>query len=86
MAEHGLIDISPYERERTRLDFYHAHRAQAGFSSVAMRRDPERQNAWFLDVGATGPMDVPPRYRGLTVRVKQVHGAMSAVARIHQVV
>lgn len=53
------IDISSDEREQIRLDFYRAHRAQAGFSSVAVRRDPEPRAAWFLDVGATGPVDVP---------------------------
>jgi hypothetical protein len=82
----SLIDISPGEREQIRVDFYRAHRAQAGFSSVAVRRDPERQDAWFLDVGATGPVDVPSSYRGFTVRVKQAHGAINAVARLDQVV
>ncbi len=77
----SLIDISPGEREQIRLDFYRAHRGQAGFSSVSVRRDLERRDAWFLDVGATGPVNVPSRYRGLTVRVKQAHGAINAVAR-----
>ena len=77
----SLIDISPGEREQIRLDFYRAHRGQAGFSSVSVRRDLERRDAWFLDVGATGPVNVPSRYRGLTVRVKQAHGAINAAAR-----
>jgi hypothetical protein len=82
----SLIDVSPGEREQIRLDFYRAHRAQAGFSSVAVRRDPGRRDAWFLDVGATGPVDVPAGYRGLTVRVRQARGAINAVARLDQVV
>jgi hypothetical protein len=74
-----VVDISPHEREQIRLDFYRAHRAQPGFSSVAVRRDPER-DAWYLDVGATAPVDVQPSYRGLEVRVRQALGAINAVA------
>jgi hypothetical protein len=82
----SLVDISPGEREQLRMDFYRAHRAQAGFSSVAVRRDPERRDVWFLDVGVTGPVDVPACYRGLTVRVKHAYGAINAVACLDQVV
>ncbi len=78
----SLIDIGSGEREQIRVDFYRTHREQACFSSVAVRRDPERRDAWFLDVGATGPVDVPSRYHGLTVRVKQARGAINAVARL----
>jgi hypothetical protein len=81
----GAIDIGSGEREQVRLDFYREHRAQAGLSSVAVRRDRER-GVWFLDVGATGPVDVPPSYRRLAVRVKQAVGAVNAVARLDQVV
>lgn len=80
----GVIDIGSGEREQIRLGFYREHRAQAGLSSVAVRRDGER-GFWFLDVGATGPVDVPSSYRGLKVRVKQASGANNAVARFDQV-
>jgi hypothetical protein len=81
----SVTDISPSERERIRVDFYRAHRAQAGFSSVAVRRDAER-DVWFLDVGATARVDVPPSYRGLAVRVRQASGAINAVAHLNQVI
>ncbi len=68
------------------VDFYRRIARRLVFSSVAVRRDPERRDAWFLDVGATGPVNVPSSYRGLTVRVKQAHGAINAVARLDQVV
>jgi hypothetical protein len=48
----SVIDISGDERERIRLDFYRAHRAQDGVSSVGVRRD--RRDVWFLDVGGDG--------------------------------
>jgi hypothetical protein len=76
-----LTDLDATERERIRLEFYRAHRVQPGFSSVALRRDAER-DTWFLDVGATGPLDVPSNYRGLPVRVKQALDAINAVARL----
>jgi hypothetical protein len=41
----GRIDISLGEREQIRMDFYRAHREQAGFSSVAVRGDPGRRDA-----------------------------------------
>ena len=86
MARMGnVVDISPAEREDIRLKFYRAHRAQSAFSSVAVRRDPA-QGVWFLDVGATGPVKVPPTYRGLQVRVKSALAAVNAVARREQVV
>jgi hypothetical protein len=53
-----VTDISPGERERIRLAFYRAHRAQEGLSSVGVRRDRER-DLWFLDVGTTAPVDLP---------------------------
>jgi hypothetical protein len=65
----GVTDISSGEREQIRLAFYRAHRAQAGFSSVAVRRDAER-DVWYLDVGATAAVEVPSSYRGLEVRVR----------------
>jgi hypothetical protein len=81
----SVTDISRGERERIRLSFYRAHRAQAGFSSVAVRRDAER-DLWFLDVGATAWVDVPSSYRGLEVRVRPVRGAINAVAHLNQVI
>lgn len=81
----NVTDISPGEREQVRLGFYRAHRDQSGFSSVAVRRDPER-NLWFLDVGATARVDVPSSYRGLEVRVRSARGAINAVARLDQVI
>jgi len=81
----NLTDISPSEREQVRLGFYRAHRDQSGFSSVAVRHDPER-NVWFLDVGATAQIDVPSNYHGLEVRVRWVRGAINAVARLDQVI
>lgn len=81
----NVTDISPSERERVRLGFYRAHRDQSGFSSVAVRRDPER-SVWFLDVGAMAPVDVPSSYRGLEVRVRSARGAINAVAHLDQVV
>jgi hypothetical protein len=81
----SITDISPREREEIRVDFYRAHRAQPGFSSVAVRRDPER-DVWFLDVGATAPIDAPSSYRGLVVQVKSAVGAINAVGRLDQVV
>ncbi len=85
MADMSIVEISPSERERVRVDFYRAYRGQARFSSVSVRRDPEK-GGWFLDVGATGPVDLPPSFRGLTVRVKLAGGAINAVARLDAVV
>jgi len=79
----SVTDISPDERERIRLDFYRAHRAQDGLSSVGVRRDRERDR-WFLDVGTTAPVDLPRSYRGLEVRIKHVAGGVNAVARLDQ--
>jgi hypothetical protein len=81
----SAVDISLAEREGIRLEFYRAHRAQSAFSSVAVRRDPV-QGVWFLDVGATGPVNVATTYRGLQVRVKPALAAVNAVARREQVV
>jgi hypothetical protein len=81
----SVVDISPAEREHVRVDFYRAHRRQEAFSSVAVRRDSER-SAWFLEVGATGPVDVPQTYAGLAVRVKPALGAINAVGRLTQAV
>jgi hypothetical protein len=58
-----------------------AHRDEVGLSSVAVRRDRER-DLWFLDVGTTAPVDLPSSYRGLEVRVKHVAGGVNAVARL----
>ncbi|MGH2904492.1 MAG: hypothetical protein ACRDK7_13050 [Solirubrobacteraceae bacterium] len=79
----SAVDITPDEREAIRVGFYRAHRAQGGLSSVAVRRDRER-DLWFLDVGTTGPVDVPSVYRGLEVRIKHVAGGVNAVARLDQ--
>jgi hypothetical protein len=79
----SVTDISPDGRERIRLDFYRAYRAQDGVSSVGVRRDRER-DLWFLDVGATAPVDLPSSYRGLEVRIKHVAGGVNAVARLDQ--
>lgn len=81
----SVTDIGLGEREQIRLGFYRAHRAQSGFSSVAVRRDPERE-AWFLDVGATGPVDVPSSYQGLEVRVRTTHGAINAVTHLNHAI
>lgn len=59
----SVTDISSGERERIRLDFYRAHRTQAGFSSVAVRREGER-DLWFLDVGVTARVECPPATAG----------------------
>ncbi len=67
------------ERDEVRLGFYRAHKGQSGFSSVALRRD-EDDGIWYLDVGATGEVDMPSSYRGLQVRVKQTSRAVNAVA------
>lgn len=77
-------EIGAAEREQIRLEFYRAQRTQPGLSSVAVRRDRQR-GVWFLDVGATEPIDVPSSYRGLAVRVKQALGAFNAVARLDQI-
>jgi hypothetical protein len=74
----SVVEISSAEREQIRLAFYRAYRAQSAFSSVAVRRD-EARGMWFLDVGATGPVDVPSTYRALEVRVKSALGAVNAV-------
>jgi hypothetical protein len=79
----SVTDISPGERERIRVDFYRAHRAQDGLSSVGVRRDRGR-DLWFLDVGTTAPVDLPRSYRGLEVRIKHVVGGVNAVARLDQ--
>ncbi len=81
----SVTDISPEERERIRLGFYRAHRAQASFSSVAVRRDRDK-GVWFVDVGATAPVDLPNSYGGLEVRIKHVVGGVNAVARLDQLV
>lgn len=75
------VDITSKDREEIRLRFFRDHRSQAGFSSVAVRRDRETGD-WFLDVGATGTLDVTPTYLGLEVRVKQTARAVNAVAPI----
>jgi hypothetical protein len=80
----SVAEISPGEREQLRLDFYRGHRGQSGFASVAVRRDAH--GVWFLDVGATAPVDLPPTYRGLKVRTSRAAGAVNAVARPEQVV
>lgn len=77
----SVTDISSGEREQIRLDFYRAHRAQSGFSSVAVRRDPER-DVWYLDVGATAAVDTPSSYHGLEVRVRTTRGAINAVTHL----
>jgi hypothetical protein len=73
--------ISSGEREQIRLGFYRAHRAQAGFSSVAVRRDAQR-DVWYLDVGVTAAVDLPSSYRGLEVRVRTTRGAINAVTHL----
>jgi hypothetical protein len=81
----NTVDITSEEREEIRLRFFREHRSQTGFSSVAVRRDRESGD-WFLDVAATGALDVEPTYMGLEVRVKQTAGAVNAVGPIDQVV
>jgi hypothetical protein len=81
----NAVEMSSEEREAIRVDFYRAHRAQDGLSSVAIRRDRER-DLWFLDAGTTAPVDLPSTYRGLEVRVKHVTGGVNAVARLDQLV
>jgi len=80
----NTVDITSKEREEIRLRFFREHRSQAGFSSVAVRRDRESRD-WFLDVAATGTVDVEPTYRGLEVRVRQTARAVNAVGPIDQV-
>ena len=67
------------ERNEVRLGFYQAHSKQSGSPSVALRRD-ESRGIWFLDVGASGKVDLPSSYRGLEVRVQQTSRAVNAVA------
>lgn len=81
----SVTDISSSEREQIRLAFYRAHRRQSGFSSVAVRRDAER-DAWYLDVGATAAVDMPSSYRGLEVRVRTTRGAINAVTHLDHAV
>ncbi len=81
----SVTDISSGEREQIRLSFYRAYRAQAGLSSVAVRHDAE-QDAWYLDVGATAPVDVPSSYRGLQVRVRTTPGAINAVTHLNHII
>jgi hypothetical protein len=71
--------IGVHERDEVRLGFYRAHKKQSGFSSVALRRD-ESRGVWFLDVGASGEVELPSSYRGLEVRVQQTSRAVNAVA------
>jgi hypothetical protein len=79
----GAMNIDFERRESIRLGFFHEHRPEANLSSVAVRRD--RDGIWFVDVGATGPVDLPASYSGLSVRVMQVPGTVNAVARADQV-
>lgn len=72
-------ELEAHERDEVRLGFYRAHSKQSGFSSVALRRD-EGRGVWFLDVGASGKVDLPSSYRGLEVRVQQTSRAVNAVA------
>jgi hypothetical protein len=78
------FDTNPSEREKVRLDFYHEYQNQQGLASVAVRRDG-KSDIWFLDVGYTGSVKVPPNYHGLEVRSKQSAGAINAVADLDQV-
>lgn len=78
------LDINAGGRERIRIEFYRKYRSQPGLSSVVIRRDGEL-GPWFLDVGVTRPIKVPPSYDGLEVRSKQASGAINAVARFDQV-
>ncbi|HTW43778.1 MAG TPA: hypothetical protein VMD79_15840 [Solirubrobacteraceae bacterium] len=80
----GTTDIDFEMRESIRLGFFHEHRPQPSLSSVAVRRDRDL-GVWFLDVGATGPVDLPASYHGLSVRVMQVPGTINAVAHANQV-
>ena len=80
----GATDIDFERRESIRLGFFHEHRPQSSLSSVAVRRDRDL-GVWFVDVGATGPVDLPASYGGLSVRVMQVPGTINAVARADQV-
>jgi len=78
------MDIDFEKRESIRLGFFREHRPQPSLSSVAVRRDRDL-GVWFVDVGATGPVDLPASYGGLPVRVMQVPGTINAVARLDQV-
>jgi len=80
----SIIDISPSERERIRVDFYREHRSQHGFSSVAVRRG-KATRAWYVDVSATEAITVPASFRGLAVCVKTSDGAINAVGQLAQV-
>ncbi len=80
----NTVDITSKEREEIRLRFFREHRSQAGFSSVAVRRDKETGD-WFLDVAATSAIDFDPSFMGLEVRVKQTAGAVNAVGPIEHV-
>jgi hypothetical protein len=77
------MNIDFQRRESIRLGFFHEHRPEPSLSSVAVRRD--HAGSWFVDVGATGPIDLPASYGGLSVRVAQVPGTINAVARADQV-
>jgi hypothetical protein len=79
----SVVDISRSERERIRVDFYRAQRAQPGFSSVAVRRG-KSTGAWYVDVSVTGPVELPEAFRGLAVRVKAADGAVNAIGRLTQ--
>jgi hypothetical protein len=79
----AAMDIDFEERESIRLGFFSEHRPEPSLSSVAVRRDHD--GIWFVDVGATGPINVPESYGGLSVRVMQVPGTINAVARVDQV-
>jgi hypothetical protein len=80
----GMIDMAFERRESIRLGFFHEYRPQPSLSSVAVRRD-RSLGIWFVDVGATGPIDLPTSYNGLDVRVSQVPRAINAVAPLAQV-
>jgi hypothetical protein len=75
----SVIDITPQEREDIRLRFFREHASMPALASVGVRRSRE-SGAWYLDVGATGSLDVPSTFAGLQVRVRQTARAVNAVA------
>jgi hypothetical protein len=74
----SALDISSGQRDEIRLRFFREHGDMPDLASVGIRRDED--GAWYLDVGATGPLNVPAVFAGLEVRVTQTARAVNAVA------
>jgi hypothetical protein len=67
------------ERERIRLAFFREYRDVPGFSSVSVRRHPDRRE-WCVYVGVSGNADLPANFRGLPVTTYESGVAVHAVA------